>query len=63
MNLETCIQVLIKVNKYAESEFFIFEILYMSNCCCFQNKYTNLVKNKNDPRDKLANVIIGKQVY
>ena len=55
MNLETCLQMLIKVNKYSDSEFLI------RSCCCF-HKVNKLVEIKNQPR-LASNVNIGKQVY
>ena len=46
MNLETCIQMLIKVNKHADSEFRIYKFLMLIFVVVVYIKYTNWWKLK-----------------
>ena len=62
MNLETCLQMSIKVNKYTDSEFRIQLIPNMNICCCCLHKVNKLPEIKNEPRDLLPNVNKGNQV-
>ena len=62
MNLETCLQMLIKVNRYADSEFHTYKILTINIYHCCLHKVNKLVEIKNDPRGLLPNVNKGKQV-
>ena len=62
MNLETCLQMLIKVNKCADSEISHLKISHMNIYCCCLHKVNKLGEIKNEPRDLLTNVNKGKQV-
>ena len=61
MNLETCLQMLMKINKHADSEFRNLKISHMNIWRRCLHKVNKLPEIKNETRDLLTNVNKGKQ--
>ena len=62
MKLETCLPMLIKVKNMLIPNSALKNSKMNMYCCCL-HKVNKLVEIKNEPRDSLPNVNIGKQVY